>query len=372
MRTRGFYKGMLDFYDTNGPKNGLFVGVRKLFRETLDELHVPFIDLCCPDVTIEGGFLPVGFLSGGLSYFDPATSAWVSVDSAQSVTALTAHAGGGQALGTQLAAGFNEVTVVATAGDSVKLPAAAEGLVVIVKNDGATAADVFPATADTINDAAVNVAVRIAPGSSITFTAINAVNWETSNQVVAVADGTAAIPSFSFSTQPNLGFYKLASNAIGASVGGAVVGGFTTTGAISDVIVELTPAAGVTVDSVLLKDGGVSNAAVTQIAGFFPLTAAQALSGAGAVNVTAYLTKYTSTGAAQALTLASGTQIGQRKKVSHVVDGGSGILTAVYVGGTTITFTTVGEFADLLWTGAAWAVLELGNSATPGTPPALA
>jgi len=83
-------------------------------------------------------------------------------------------------------------------------------------------------------------------------------------------------------------------------------------------------------------------------------------------------TSFTSTGAAQALTLASGTQIGQRKKVVHVVDGGSGVLTAVYVGGTTITFTTVGEFADLIWTGSAWGVLELGNSATPGTPPALA
>ena len=106
--------------------------------------------------------------------------------------------------------------------------------------------------------------------------------------------------------------------------------------------------------------------------GFFPTTAAQALSGAGACNVTAYLTKFTSTGAAQALTLASGTQIGQRKKVVHVVDGGSGVLTAVFEGGTTITFTTVGEFADLIWTGSAWAVLELGNTATPGTLPVLA
>ena len=87
---------------------------------------------------------------------------------------------------------------------------------------------------------------------------------------------------------------------------------------------------------------------------------------------TSFLTKFTSSGAAQALTLASGTQIGQRKKVAHVADGGSGVLTAVYVGGTTITFTTVGEYADLIWTGSAWAVLDLGNSATPGTPPVLA
>lgn len=138
----------------------------------------------------------------------------------------------------------------------------------------------------------------------------------------------------------------------------------------SDVITETTAGAGVTVDGALIKDGGIS--ANSMYAGFFPTIAAQALSGAGAVNVTAYLTKFTSTGAAQALTIASGTQIGQRKRISHVVDGGSGVLTGVFVGGTTITFTTVGEFADLLWTGTSWAVLELGNTATPNTVPALA
>ena len=138
----------------------------------------------------------------------------------------------------------------------------------------------------------------------------------------------------------------------------------------ANTVSEFTTGSGVTVDGLLIKDGGAS--ANSMYAGFFPTTAAQALSGAGACNVTAFLTKYTSTGADQALTLASGTQIGQRKKISHVVDGGSGILTAVYVGGTTITFTTVGEFADLIWTGSAWGVLELGNTATPGTPPVLA
>lgn len=138
----------------------------------------------------------------------------------------------------------------------------------------------------------------------------------------------------------------------------------------ADIISEETAAAGVTVDGALIKDGGIS--ANSMYAGFFPTTAAQALSGAGACNVTAYLTKYTSTGAAQALTLASGAQIGQRKKIHHVVDGGSGVCTAVYVGGTTITFTTVNEFADLIWTGSAWGVLELGNYTAGGAAPALA
>lgn len=138
----------------------------------------------------------------------------------------------------------------------------------------------------------------------------------------------------------------------------------------TNTIAETTAASGVTIDGALVKDGGIS--ANSMFAGFFPTTAAQSLSGAGACNITSFLTKYTSTGAAQALTLAAGSQIGQRKKISHVVDGGSGIVTATYVGGTTLTFTTLGEFADLIWTGAAWGVLELGNTATPGTVPSLA
>lgn len=159
--------------------------------------------------------------------------------------------------------------------------------------------------------------------------------------------------------------------ALQTLVGGVWTNFDTTPPSIStDTISEQTTAHGVNIDGALIKDGGIS--ANSMFAGFFPTTAAQALSGAGAVNVTSYLTKYTSTGGAQALTLAAGTQIGQRKKVSHVVDGGSGVLTATFVGGTTITFTTVGEFADLLWNGTAWAVLELGNTATPGTPPVLA
>lgn len=128
---------------------------------------------------------------------------------------------------------------------------------------------------------------------------------------------------------------------------------------------------GVTVESVLLKDGGIT--ANSMYATFIPATTSQALSGAGAVNVTSYLTKFTSTGAAQALTLANGTQIGQLKKIYHVVDGGSGVLTPTSLsGGTTITFTSAGEFAILLWNGTAWVAVELSNTTAGGASPALA
>jgi hypothetical protein len=83
----------------------------------------------------------------------------------------------------------------------------------------------------------------------------------------------------------------------------------------------------------------------------------QALSGAGAVNLTTPITSLTTTGAAQALTLANGTA-GQIKYIVHTVDGGSAVLTpTTAIGFTTITFTAVGDAATLVYTSAGWAVV---------------
>ena len=88
----------------------------------------------------------------------------------------------------------------------------------------------------------------------------------------------------------------------------------------------------------------------------------QALSGAGAVNITDMLTSLTTTGAAQALTLANGTT-GQIKIISHVVDGGSAVLTpTTKIGFTTITFTNVGDSAILVYTAAGWAIIGISGA----------
>lgn len=324
MKDTGLNSGLVQKFDTSDKRSlHTFYGFRKMFWDYLNKLNVPFADHCCTDASDSTSPVRFNATTSSLERFNGTD--WVAADDSVTAiqTGLTALASGGQTGATALTPGYNEVTVVATAGDSVKLPTAATGTTVIVKNDGVASMNIFPFLADTINDGSANAAVSLAPGATATFVAVDTTNWEGSNQVLS-----------------------------------------------TNTISEQTVASGVTVDGALIKDGGIS--ANSMFAGFFPTTATQALSGAGAVNITAYLTKFTSTGAAQALTLAAGSQIGQRKKVSHVVDGGSGVMTATYVGGTTITFTTVGEFADLLWTGAAWAVLELGNSATPGTPPALA
>jgi hypothetical protein len=90
--------------------------------------------------------------------------------------------------------------------------------------------------------------------------------------------------------------------------------------------------------------------------------ATQSLSGAGAVDVTNAFTALTTTGAAQALTLANGT-VGEIKIITHVVDGGSAVLTpTTKIGFSTITFTGVGESATLVYTAAGWAIVALNGA----------
>jgi hypothetical protein len=85
----------------------------------------------------------------------------------------------------------------------------------------------------------------------------------------------------------------------------------------------------------------------------------QALSGAGAVNLTTALTSLTTTGASQALTLAAGV-LGQCKTIVHTVDGGSAVLTPTTgLGYTTITFTNVGESVSLVYTATGWAIVSI-------------
>lgn len=88
----------------------------------------------------------------------------------------------------------------------------------------------------------------------------------------------------------------------------------------------------------------------------------QSLSGAGAVDVTNTFTNLTTTGAAQALTLADGT-LGEIKIITHAVDGGSAVLTpTTKIGFSTITFTAVGESAMLVYTSAGWAIVALNGA----------
>lgn len=115
--------------------------------------------------------------------------------------------------------------------------------------------------------------------------------------------------------------------------------------------------------NLILRSGGIQinspSAGYISVSGGFGFNV-QALSGAGAVNLTTVATAFTSTGAGQALTLADGVA-GQIKTIAHVVDGGSGVLTpTTKTGFTTITFTNAGDAVTLqFFATAGWCVIGL-------------
>lgn len=85
---------------------------------------------------------------------------WVSIF--QSVTtSITAYAGGGQANATSLTNKFNFVTTCATRGDSVKVPAALQGMHMFVINQGAQMCSIYPQTGENFNGKAANAAISL-------------------------------------------------------------------------------------------------------------------------------------------------------------------------------------------------------------------
>lgn len=104
-----------------------------------------------------------------------------------SVTSITAFATGGQASATALTGETNEITVCATAGDSVKLPVAALGKRVTVINSASLAADVFGQTGAAIDGGSANAAVRLAPGMRVTYEGLSATAWKSTSESSASA-----------------------------------------------------------------------------------------------------------------------------------------------------------------------------------------
>lgn len=101
-------------------------------------------------------------------------------DLSSTANAITARAGGGQALATALTATYNRVTTVATAADSVLLPAAVAGTRVVVFNAAAAnSMNVFPATGAAINALAANTAFAVAAGRGAEFVCCVDGTWNT-------------------------------------------------------------------------------------------------------------------------------------------------------------------------------------------------
>lgn len=171
--------------------------------------------------------------------------------------------------------------------------------------------------------------------------------------VVASSGNTAVAGTFN-----SAGNFSVATNKfnVTATSGDTTVAG--TLGVTSDFAVATNKF------NVTASSGNTTVAGTLGVTGLTTLTGGlaggvQSLSGAGAVNLTTLTTAFTSTGAAQALTLAAGT-VGQIKTIIHAVDGGSGVLTPTTgLGYTTITFTNAGDTATLQYVTQGWAILSV-------------
>lgn len=148
-------------------------------------------DLTVKDATVTGDLTVTGAttLNGTLTLGDAAadaltvnaTTTYTEPVNYSNATGISAGATQTQAGATALTEEINNVTTCATAGDGVKLKAAVAGAHQYVKNSGATALAIYPATSDSINALAINLAIRIQPGSSIDFYAQDATVWESKN-----------------------------------------------------------------------------------------------------------------------------------------------------------------------------------------------
>jgi hypothetical protein len=97
--------------------------------------------------------------------------------------ALTA-AGSTQGTGTALTKAINNVTTVA-ASTGVVLPTAVAGYVIIVRNGGANALNVYPATGAAINAGAANAAHSLPVGAMIQYVAMSTTQWYTMSSTFA-------------------------------------------------------------------------------------------------------------------------------------------------------------------------------------------
>lgn len=97
----------------------------------------------------------------------------------KTATALVANPGGGQANGLLLEATNNKADIVATAGDSFKLPEAEVGMEIVFQNSAAVnSADLFPADGDEIDGAGVNNPLAVAKGTFVRIVSYVDGEWE--------------------------------------------------------------------------------------------------------------------------------------------------------------------------------------------------
>lgn len=116
--------------------------------------------------------------------------------------AITALAGGAKP-GTLLTSVVNRVSTVATAADSVSLPASSAGLICVVVNDAAKSLQMFGLGTDTINDVATATGVPLAGTSMAVMFCPMAGKWYSLGQWVIQATSLFASSSIASAAAVN-------------------------------------------------------------------------------------------------------------------------------------------------------------------------
>ena len=126
----------------------------------------------------------------------------------------------------------------------------------------------------------------------------------------------------------------------------------------------------------LQVDGNISSTQSASLKAPFVYAATQndiAAGTGGAISLLNFLTTINSDAGGDAFTLASGTAVGQQKKLFFIADGGGdAVVTAAFPSTlNTLTFSDAGEYALLQWDGTDWQPLELGSVITITHAPVL-
>ena len=96
-------------------------------------------------------------------------------------TGITASATSDQAGGTVITTELNSIATVLTAGDSLTMPEAQQGMQIQFINDAGLAADLFPFLGDSHRSLAPDIALSLSTAVRYEFTCITAGTWELSN-----------------------------------------------------------------------------------------------------------------------------------------------------------------------------------------------
>lgn len=248
---------------------------------------------------------------------------------------FTAEAGGRYAVNTTDAAVTALLPATPAAGDTVTLSDAAGTFDTNNLTIDANGGNIDSSASDLVS-AAVNAQIELCYINST-------IGWKAF--YTAAATGSTAITGTLSAT--GVATFSDATDATSSTAAGTIVSGGLA------VAKKLYVGTAAVIGTTLNVVGATTLAALSATTGAFSglLTATgglvggvQALSGAGAVNLTTVATDITSTGA-DALTLANGTN-GQIKVLTMIVDGGAATLTpTTKTGFTTLTFDDVGDSA---------------------------